>query len=153
MNIGSGNGLVPSGTKPVPEPMLTQIYVAICKTRPQWINSQQNNVWWQLWFFTSFKRRLHVCKISSHWLTPNQETKSDLNCFNTPAHLKLQLSYEKTSQFLSTFPLITDTSISSNEKNTKNPNQDIKSIKKKKKSQMAIRNSVIYMDHVPLVTY
>ena len=27
VNIGSGNGLVPSGNKPVPEPMLTQIYV------------------------------------------------------------------------------------------------------------------------------
>ena len=29
VNIGSGNGLVPSGNKPLPEPMLTQIYVAI----------------------------------------------------------------------------------------------------------------------------
>ena len=28
VNIGSGNGLVPDGTKPLPEPMLTQIYVA-----------------------------------------------------------------------------------------------------------------------------
>ena len=27
--IGSGNGLVPSGNKPSPEPMLAQIYVAI----------------------------------------------------------------------------------------------------------------------------
>ena len=27
VNIGSGNGLVPSGSKPLPEPMLTQIYV------------------------------------------------------------------------------------------------------------------------------
>ena len=27
--IGSGNGLVPDGTKPLPEPMFTQIYVAI----------------------------------------------------------------------------------------------------------------------------
>ena len=26
-NIGSGNGLVPSGNEPLPEPMLTQIYV------------------------------------------------------------------------------------------------------------------------------
>ena len=26
-NIGSGNGLVPLGNKPLPEPMLTQIYV------------------------------------------------------------------------------------------------------------------------------
>ena len=29
VNIGSGNGLVPSGNKPLPEPMLTQICVAI----------------------------------------------------------------------------------------------------------------------------
>ena len=28
LNIGSGNGLVPSGNKPLPEAMLTQIYVA-----------------------------------------------------------------------------------------------------------------------------
>ena len=27
--IGLGNGLVPLGNKPLPEPMLTQIYVAI----------------------------------------------------------------------------------------------------------------------------
>ena len=29
VNIGSGNGLVPSGNKPLPEPMLTQIYVTL----------------------------------------------------------------------------------------------------------------------------
>ena len=28
-NIGSGDGLVPSGSKPLPEPMLNLIYVAI----------------------------------------------------------------------------------------------------------------------------
>ena len=28
VNIGSGNGLVPSGNKPLPDPMLTQIFVA-----------------------------------------------------------------------------------------------------------------------------
>ena len=28
VNIGSGNGLVSSGNKPLPEPVLTQIYVA-----------------------------------------------------------------------------------------------------------------------------
>ena len=27
VNNGSGNGLVPLGNKPLPEPMLTQIYV------------------------------------------------------------------------------------------------------------------------------
>ena len=34
INIGPGNGLVPSGNKPLPEPMLTQIYGV---TRPQWV--------------------------------------------------------------------------------------------------------------------
>ena len=29
VTIGSGNGLVPPGIKPLPEPMLTQIYVTI----------------------------------------------------------------------------------------------------------------------------
>ena len=33
-NISSGNGLVPSGNKLLPEPMLTQIYGV---TRPQWV--------------------------------------------------------------------------------------------------------------------
>ena len=28
VNIGSGIGLVPPGNKPLPEPLLTQIYVA-----------------------------------------------------------------------------------------------------------------------------
>ena len=32
-NIGSGNGLVLSGTKPSPEPMLTKV------TRPRWVDS------------------------------------------------------------------------------------------------------------------
>ena len=27
--MGSGNGLVPSGNKPLPDPMLTQFYVAL----------------------------------------------------------------------------------------------------------------------------
>ena len=29
VNIGSGNGLVPDSTKPLPEPMLTKIYEAL----------------------------------------------------------------------------------------------------------------------------
>ena len=31
VDIGSGNGLVPRGKKPLPEPMLTEIYVAVTK--------------------------------------------------------------------------------------------------------------------------
>ena len=39
VSIGSGNGLVPDGTKPLPEPMLTQISVAqYDDPRPQWVN-------------------------------------------------------------------------------------------------------------------
>ena len=40
VNIGSGNGLVLSGTMPLPETVLTQIYVTICAcvTGPQWIS-------------------------------------------------------------------------------------------------------------------
>ena len=38
VNIGSDNGLVPSGNKPLPESMLTQIYVANSVTRPQRVN-------------------------------------------------------------------------------------------------------------------
>ena len=34
VNIGSGNGLVPSGNKPLPEPILTQIYVAMHMASP-----------------------------------------------------------------------------------------------------------------------
>ena len=31
VDIGSGNGLVSGGKKPLPEPMLTEIYVAVTK--------------------------------------------------------------------------------------------------------------------------
>ena len=33
VNIGLNNGLIPSGKKPLPEPMLTQIYIAILVSR------------------------------------------------------------------------------------------------------------------------
>ena len=35
----SGNGLVPSGNKPLPEPMLTHIYITIGHPRLEWVNS------------------------------------------------------------------------------------------------------------------
>ena len=39
VNIGSGNGLVPSGNKPLSEAMVTHVYVAICGiSKPQWVN-------------------------------------------------------------------------------------------------------------------
>ena len=40
VNIGSGNGLVPSGTKPLPYPMLTKTHAAWGFTWPQWVKHQ-----------------------------------------------------------------------------------------------------------------
>ena len=39
VNIGSGNGLVPSVNKPLPEPMLTQAYVAIWRHQTTIVNT------------------------------------------------------------------------------------------------------------------
>ena len=41
IKIGSGNGLVPSGIKPLSEPMLIliHVYVAIWRHKVKWINS------------------------------------------------------------------------------------------------------------------
>ena len=38
VNIGLGNGLVPSDNKPLPEPMLTQMLSPYGVTRPQYVN-------------------------------------------------------------------------------------------------------------------
>ena len=38
LNIGSGKGLVPSGNRPLPEPLLTQISEPYGVTRPKWVN-------------------------------------------------------------------------------------------------------------------
>ena len=43
VKIGSGDGLVPSGNKPFPEPMLTQISGAIWRHWLQWHNNDNNN--------------------------------------------------------------------------------------------------------------
>ena len=52
VNIGSGNGLVPSGNKPLPEPMLTQIYVVnlvVTWSNETWLiciqQSNQKDIW------------------------------------------------------------------------------------------------------------
>ena len=37
VNDGSGDGLLPSGDKPVPEPMLSQLYVAIWRHQARMI--------------------------------------------------------------------------------------------------------------------
>ena len=40
VNTDLGNGLVPPGIKPLPEPMLTQIYI----TKPQWVKKNPTGV-------------------------------------------------------------------------------------------------------------
>ena len=55
VNIGSGNGLVPSGNKPLPPPMLTQIYVTIW---PQWVISGVNNPIYSFLFFFFLLKKL-----------------------------------------------------------------------------------------------
>ena len=52
INIGSGNGSVPSGTTSLPEPMLAEICVAICHN---WATSRSIN-----WFFISKRPYSHL---------------------------------------------------------------------------------------------
>ena len=42
VSIGSGNGLVPSGNKSLPKPMLTQTYVDIWRHKATVIEDRQN---------------------------------------------------------------------------------------------------------------
>ena len=66
VNIGSGNGLVPSGTKPLPEPMLTQISVAIwC----HYATMSQLNQWWQRSMMTNGIARLQWVNNEIYWNT------------------------------------------------------------------------------------
>ena len=51
VNIAFGNGLVPSGNKPLPKLLLTKISDAICVTRPQWVNMAdilKNDLFWHI---------------------------------------------------------------------------------------------------------
>ena len=41
VNIGSGNGLVPSGNNPLPEPVLTRCQIPLGISRPQLIKRPQ----------------------------------------------------------------------------------------------------------------
>ena len=65
VNIGSGYGLVPSGTKPSSDLMLTQLDVTIYGiTKPRWIN---NHCLMQChyvaeWNFTAYVKDLRNCK-------------------------------------------------------------------------------------------
>ena len=44
-SMGSGNSLVPSGSKPLPEPMLSKIYDVICQQATTSQYSQSRDVW------------------------------------------------------------------------------------------------------------
>ena len=52
MHIGSGNGLVPSGNKPLPEPLLTQTHVNMLVHVPLGRNE------WGTYIYTSLKSYL-----------------------------------------------------------------------------------------------
>ena len=39
-NIGSGDGLVPPGNKPLPDSMLTQMYVTLLRHLTQWVTCE-----------------------------------------------------------------------------------------------------------------
>ena len=41
---GSGNGLVLSGNKTLPEAMLTQSFIAYGVSRPQWVKDQHDHI-------------------------------------------------------------------------------------------------------------
>ena len=69
VSIGSGCGLVPSANKPLPEPMLTQIHVAIWQWGPTWHYND-----YSLWpvIFMSFLIWLHNLMIGTAltWILP-----------------------------------------------------------------------------------
>ena len=71
--MGSSNGLVPSGNKPLPEPMLTQIYVTMYGiTRAQWINMW---FWEFLWTITQYLLRQWPKSLSPYGITRPQWVK------------------------------------------------------------------------------
>ena len=45
VTIGSGNGLVLLGNKPLPVPMVTKIHGTMDNTRGQWVNSVGTEIW------------------------------------------------------------------------------------------------------------
>ena len=88
INIDSGNGLVPAGTRPLPEPMLTQIYVAIWR----WLGAvrQQTITWPNV-------RPDVCCHMAS--LGHNELTLSRLNCFNRSKWTIIVMGRQKGLEF------------------------------------------------------
>ena len=69
VNIDSGNGLVPSGNKPLIEPVLTKISDAICHHyRPQWVNDFYLYVWHMTFVLAYHEiKQLPMPCVSLHW--------------------------------------------------------------------------------------
>ena len=56
-NIGSGNGVVPSGNKPLPKPMLTQIDITMSLGHNELIQG----------IYHSVQNYIYVCSCKNHW--------------------------------------------------------------------------------------
>ena len=61
VNIGPDNGLVPSGKKPLPVPVLTLFYVSICVTRLQWVKIQVSIAVYNRFRFIECTELAHIC--------------------------------------------------------------------------------------------
>ena len=74
INIGSGNGLVPAGNKPLPEPILTQIYVIMSSLghNKLTLKSLGHTGWdptlvmmtWQLYFVPGLSESIHCPQVT-----------------------------------------------------------------------------------------
>ena len=66
LNIGSANALVPSGNKPLPEPVLTQIYVSIWQSsvKVNTLRPRQNGRYFAYDIFNAFS----LMKTVADWI-------------------------------------------------------------------------------------
>ena len=65
VNIGSGNGLVPPGTKPLPEPMLTRIMSPYGITKQQWVNPFEEI--WKIYIHILDNIFMQVIIVNQEW--------------------------------------------------------------------------------------
>ena len=75
INIGSGNGLLPDGTKPLPEPMLTSHWCrSVTVTWEQFCSKcpRYYSVWWvwKIYFLKLLSYFLGVNELNISWLDP-----------------------------------------------------------------------------------
>ena len=77
VNIGSDNGLVPSGTKPLLEPMVTQIYMASLGNRKLTLESPQDINTWNITRFCGISAALLdvIWFILNQWEPEKLESK------------------------------------------------------------------------------